>query len=102
MTYNHTGIPVFEQMDDMIYIEPLKVWITDASKHPYNIEWLYFEEDSPMAAAIQGEAHVAYVVEDIEAAIVGKNVLWPVTTFPNMKIAFVYDGGLPVEYVQMI
>lgn len=102
MTYHHTGVPVFDKLDGMSFIEPLKVWITDAGAHPYKIEWLYFEPDSPMAAAIQGETHVAYLVDDIEKAIEGKNVLWPVTTFPNMKIAFVYDGDLPVEYVQMI
>jgi len=102
MTCNHTGIPVFEKQDDMSFIEPLKVWITDASKHPYKIEFLYFEPDSPMAAAIQEEAHVAYVVDDIEKALQGKSVLWPVTTFPTMKIAFVYDGGIPVEYVQLV
>ena len=102
MTYLHTGIPVFDKMDDMMFIEPLKVWITDTEKSPYKIEWLYFEPDSPMAAAIQSETHVAYAVEDIEKAVEGKNVLWPVTAFPNMKIAFVYDDGLPVEFVQML
>jgi hypothetical protein len=102
MAYLHTGIPVFDKQDDMIFIEPLKVWITDADKHPYKIEWLYFEPDSPMAAAIQDETHVAHSVENIEKALEGKSVLWPVTTFPNMKIAFVYDDGLPVEYVQLI
>jgi hypothetical protein len=54
------------------------------------------------AAAIQDETHVAYIVEDIEKALLGKSVLWPVTAFPTMKIAFVYDGGIPVEYVQMV
>jgi hypothetical protein len=102
MTYLHTGIPVFEKMDDMMFIEPLKVWITDPDKSPYKIEWLYFEPDSPMAAAIQGETHVAYRVDDIEKAVEGKSVIWPVTAFPNMKIAFVYDEGLPVEFVQML
>ena len=102
MTYHHTGIPVFEKLEDMIFIEPLKVWITEADKHPYKVEFLYFEPDSPMAAAIQDETHVAYIVEDIEKALLGKSVLWPVTTFPTMKIAFVYDGGIPVEYVQMV
>ena len=102
MTYHHTGIPVFEKLDDMIFIEPLKVWITEADKHPYKIEFLYFEPDSPMAAAVQTETHVSYQVDDIEAALVGKSVLWPVTTFPNMKIAFVYDGDIPVEYMQIL
>ena len=55
MTYHHTGIPVFEKMEGMMYVEPLKVWVTDAGVSPYKVEWLYFEPDSPMAAAIQGD-----------------------------------------------
>lgn len=99
-TYNHTGIPVFEKQDDMMYVECLKVWITDASKHPYKIEFLYFEPDSPVAAMAQEEPHVAYVVENIEEAVKGKSVLIPVTDMGAMKIAYVYDAGVPVEFIE--
>jgi len=102
MTYHHTGIPVFEKMEGMAFVEPLKVWVTDAGASPYKVEWLYFEPDSPMAAAIQDETHVAYVVGNIEEAVKGKSVLWPVCEpAPGLKIAFIYDQGLPVELMQM-
>lgn len=102
MTYHHTGIPVGEQLEDMMYIEPLKVWVTGADDSPYKVEFLYFEPDSPMAAAIQMEAHVAYVVDDIEAAVAGKSVLWPVCEpMAGLKIAFIYDEGVVVELMQM-
>ena len=102
MTYHHTGIPVFEKMEGMMYVEPLKVWVTDAGANPYKIEWLYFEPDSPMAAAIQDETHVAYVVENIDAAVKGKSVLWPICEpMPGLKIAFIYDQGMPVELMQL-
>ncbi len=102
MTYLHTGIPIMDKLDEMIYIEPLKVWITESDNNPYKVEWRYFEPDSAMADAIECETHVAYVVDDIEKALEGKSVLWPVTAFPNMKIAFIYDNGLPIEFVQML
>lgn len=101
MTYHHTGIPVFDKMEGMTFIEPLKVWVTDAGSNPYKVEWLYFEPDSPMAAAIQDETHVAYVVEDIEAAVKGKSVLLPVCELPGLKLAFIYDQGLPIELLQL-
>ena len=102
MTYHHTGIPVFEKLEGMVYVEPLKVWITDAGASPYKVEFLYFEPDSPMAAAVQDETHVAYQVDDIEAAVKGKRILWPVSEpMPGLKIAFVYDEGIPVELMQM-
>jgi hypothetical protein len=55
-----------------------------------------------MAAAIQDETHVAYIVENIDEAVKGKSVLWPVMqVMPGLKIAFVYDQGLTVELMQM-
>lgn len=103
MTYDHTGIPVLEKLDGMVFVAPLKVWITDASAHPYKIEFLYFEPDSPMAAAVQDDAHVAYAVDDVEKAVEGKSVLWPVCRpSPQMKIAFIYEGGVAVELMQKL
>lgn len=100
MKYLHTGMIVGEKLPDMIYMEPLKVWVTDASKDKYSIEFLYFEVDSPMAAAIQEQPHVAYEVEDIDAALEGKAILWPKMDVGGAYIAFVYDNDTVVEFYQ--
>lgn len=101
MKYVHTGVPVSEKLEDMIFVEPLKVWITDASKDPYAIELLYFEPDSRMAAAIQDQVHVAYEVEDIDKALEGKSILWDKMDMGSMFIAFIYDNDTVVELCQM-
>ena len=100
MKYLHTGMIVGEKLPDMIYMEPLKVWVTDASKDKYAIEFLYFEVDSPMAAAIQEQPHVAYEIEDIDAALEGKSILWPKMDVGGAYIAFVYDNDTVVEFYQ--
>ncbi len=100
MKYLHTGMIVGEKLPDMIYMEPLKVWVTDASKDKYAIEFLYFEIDSPMAAAIQEQPHVAYEVEDIDAALEGKSILWNKMDVGGAYIAFVYDNDTVVEFYQ--
>lgn len=100
MKYLHTGMIVGEKLPDMIYMEPLKVWVTDASKDKYAIEFLYFEVDSPMAAAIQEQPHVAYEVEDIDAALEGKSILWNKMDVGGAYIAFVYDNDTVVEFYQ--
>ena len=92
MKYLHTGMIVGEKLPDMIYMEPLKVWVT--------IEFLYFEVDSPMAAAIQEQPHVAYEVEDIDAALEGKSILWQKMDVGGAYIAFVYDNDTVVEFYQ--
>lgn len=100
MKYLHTGMIVGEKLPEMTYMEPLKVWVTDATKDKYAIEFLYFEIDSPMAAAIQEQPHVAYEVEDIDAALEGKSILWQKMDVGNAYIAFVYDNDTVVEFYQ--
>jgi len=102
MKFHHVGIPVFEKMDGMQYAEGMKVWFSDPSATPYNVEFVCFEPDSPMAAAVQDATHVAYVVDDLDKAIEGKSILYPATQVaPGLKIAFIYDDGLAVELMQM-
>ncbi|MEG1553103.1 MAG: hypothetical protein RR982_04670 [Kiritimatiellia bacterium] len=100
MKYMHTGMIVGEKLPDMIFMEPLKVWVTDASKDKYSIEFLYFEVDSPMAAAIQEQPHVAYDVENIDEAMAGKSILWNKMDIGNAYIAFIYDNDIVVELYQ--
>ena len=98
----HIGYPVFEKMEGMMYADSLKVWYTDPSANPYNIEFVYFEPDCPMAAAIQDTVHIAFQVDNIEEAVKGKSILWPICEpGPGMKIAFVYDEGTAIEFVQL-
>jgi hypothetical protein len=101
MKLHHVGIPVFEKQEDMVFLEDIKVWITDCSASKYGIEYLYFEPDSPMPAAIQDETHLAFEVDDLEAVIEGKSILVPVCEpMPGLKIAFVYDEGIAIEFMQ--
>ena len=52
-TFNHVGIVLKEKMDGMIYVEPLKVHITDCEQSPNKIEFLYFEPDTPLPTLMQ-------------------------------------------------
>ncbi|MEG1480423.1 MAG: hypothetical protein RSD41_05420, partial [Kiritimatiellia bacterium] len=65
-----------------------------------SIEFLYFEVDSPMAAAIQEQPHVAYDVENIDEAMAGKSILWNKMDIGNAYIAFIYDNDIVVELYQ--
>jgi len=101
MKFNHVGIPVFEKQEDMVFIEACKVWVTDCADSNYKVEYLFFEPDSAMPAAIQDETHIAYDVDDLEAAVEGKSILVPICEpMPGLKMAFIYDEGLAVELLQ--
>ena len=88
-TFNHVGMVLKEKMDGMIYVEPLKVYITDCSQSPNKIEFLYFEPDTPLPQLMQQQAHIAYAVPNIEEAIKDTKLLFGPFDMGHMLLAFV-------------
>jgi hypothetical protein len=75
MQFDHVGIPTAEKKADEIFVAATKVWITEFDKHPFRVEWLRFEPDSPVTGPVRQMPHVAYRVDDVEAAGRGMKVL---------------------------
>ncbi len=75
MEFDHVGIVTMEKKPGEIFIEPTRVWITDFSKHPYRVEWLRYEPDSPVTGPVRQGPHVAYRVASIAEASQGLKVL---------------------------
>jgi len=97
-TINHFGIPTTTPQAGEVYIDGLKVHLTDFSKSANKIEFLRFEEGSWMPKIIQEVAHIAYEVPNLEAALEGKEVIvQPMEGGPGLKIAFIVEEGIPVE-----
>ncbi|TFH09288.1 MAG: hypothetical protein E4H08_06100 [Candidatus Atribacteria bacterium] len=102
MRFHHIGIPTTEPREGETYSAASKLFITDIDSHPYRVEWLRFEEGSPMPELIQTVPHVAFAVSDLEEAIEGKVVLIPPkVTAAGHTIAFIVEGGAPIEFVQV-
>lgn len=99
-TLSHFGIPSAEKIEGAAYIEPLKVSVTDYSKSPNKIEFLYFEPDSPMHELIRSRAHVAYDVPCIKTAVEGAKVLLEPLDCGDMIIAFVEEEGVAIELIE--
>lgn len=62
---NHFGIPTTTPQPGEVYVEGLKVWLTNFNESPNKIEYLRFEEGSWMPELIQKVAHIAYEVDDL-------------------------------------
>ena len=90
-TFNHVGMVLQEKMEGMIYVEPLKVHITDCSQSPNKIEFLYFEPDTPLPQLMQQQAHIAYAVPNIEEAIKDTKLLFGPFDMGHMLLAFVEE-----------
>jgi len=102
-TFHHFGVPTSEKQENEIYIEGGKVFITDAESHPYRIEFLRFEPDSPMHADVINNPHAAFMVDDLETAMKDQNVIVePFDATETLRVAFINDNGAVIELMQNI
>jgi len=103
MRFHHIGIPTTEPKEGETYSADLKLFITAIDSHPYRVEWLRFEAGSPLPELIQTVPHVAYAVDDLKKAIEGKEILvHPMSTSSGDQIAFIVEGGAPIEFMQLL
>lgn len=99
--FHHVGIPTQTPKENETYLAEAKLHVTDAGADPYKIEWLRFEPDSPMPELLKTTSHVAFRVDDLTAALAGKQVLLePFTPMVGVTVAFIVHDGAPVELMQ--
>ena len=97
-TFHHFGVPTDKKSENEFYIEGGKVWATSPDDNPYQIEFLRFDADTPMHEAIVNNPHAAFMVEDMAAALAGKNVIVdPFDVTDTLTVAFILDGDAVVE-----
>lgn len=100
--FSHIGIPTTEDKNWDGFYEPGKIHYTDFSKDEYGVEWIKFDSDSPMPEMMQKLPHVAFLVDNIEEALEGKEIL--VETFSpgeGVRVAFIVHNGSPVEFMEV-
>ena len=100
--FDHIGVVTTRKQPSESWVEATRVWVTSPRAHPYNIEFLRFEPDSPVTGPLRTDPHVAYRVDDVESAIEGHDVvLEPFDVAVGfLKVAFVDVGGALVEFMQ--
>lgn len=99
--FHHVGIPTTKPQPNEIYLESVKLFITDATKNPHRIEWIRAEAGCPFPPVMKTTAHVAYTVDKLEDALQGQNVIWPpFEPLPGIRVAFILDDGAPVEFLE--
>ena len=75
LEFDHIGLITEQRRQGEVFVEATRVWVTDSGKHPYSIEWLRYEADSPVTGPVRTEPHVAFRVDDIDKASHGLKVL---------------------------
>jgi len=101
MRYHHLGIPTDVEREEEIFLPELGMYVKSFRSNPFGIEWVRFEKDAPFPELVKTTPHLAFQVENLEAAISGREVLIP----PNapsegVRVAFVVHEGAPVEFLE--
>ena len=101
MQFDHIGVPAAVKRDGMRFLESKRLWLTSPADHAYRVEWLWYESDSPEAELIRTVPHVAYLVDSLEEALEGGNVIAkPLDVFGEVRVGFIEVDGAPVEFVE--
>lgn len=101
MQFEHLGIVTDEPHPGERFVPATRVWRTDYLEHPYRIEWLRFEPDSPVPQPVRQMPHVAFRVEDIPSAARDLKVLLePFDVGPRIVGFYQTPDGAVVELVQ--
>jgi hypothetical protein len=101
--FDHIGVVTEVKQPKESWVEATRVWVTSPREHPYNIEFLRFEPDTPVTGPLRTDPHVAYRVDDVRAAIEGHKVLlepFDAAGTGFCLVAFVDVGGALVEFMQ--
>ena len=64
MQFDHIGIPTSQQKPGELFVAATRVWITNSHEHPFRVEWLRFESDSPVTGPLREEPHVGFRVDN--------------------------------------
>ncbi len=99
--FHHIGLPTQEKQPGEVYVEDTKVWVTSPDDHPYRVEYLRFEPDSPVSGPLRDMAHVAFEVDDLAAALEGEEViLEPFEPLEGLTVAFIMKDGAVFEFMK--
>lgn len=102
MKFHHIGIPTTGKFEGEIDLPHLKMTVSDHADNPFGIQWQRYWRDAPYPELVQTVAHVAFEVDDLEAAMVGQKVIIaPNSPSPGVLVAFIEVRGAPVELLQL-
>jgi hypothetical protein len=99
--YHHIGIPTDVPRACEYYLEQFKMYVSAFETSSCGIQWMRFEPYSPVHALIQSVPHVAFEVDNLQAAIEGKEILTaPNSPSEGVTVAMILDSGAPVELLE--
>ena len=101
--FHHIGIPTTERKPNEVYLPQFKFYASGFPSSPFGIEWMRFENNSPINSIIQKVPHIAFEVEnlDLELKIHQFNILTHANSPSNgVRVAMIEHNGAPIELIE--
>jgi hypothetical protein len=77
------------------------MYVTGFDTSPYGVEWMRFEADSPVSKLVQQVPHLAFEVDDLDAAIEDKELVGEVSSpMKGVRVAMIMHNGMAVELLE--
>ncbi len=99
--FDHVGLTTDEKQPNEMYVPETKVWVTDPTAHPYKIEFLRYEPDTPVADPVRMMPHMAFQVDNLDEEMKGCEILLgPFAPTDTLRVVFVMKDGAVFEYME--
>jgi hypothetical protein len=104
MEFDHVGLVTDEKKAGENFVEATRVWVTSPKEHPYNVEWLRFEPDTPVTGPLRECPHISYRVKSIKEASKGlKTLLEPFEVGGYVRVGFYqHKDGTVLEFMEYL
>jgi hypothetical protein len=101
--YHHLGIPTDQAQEDEKYLPEYKLYVSGFANNPYGVEWMRYEQGSPVAEIIRKKPHIAFEVDDLQQALQGKQLIGePNSPAPGVNVAMIIYKGMVIELIQFV
>lgn len=101
--YHHLGIPTSKPQPNEKYLEKYKMYVSGFETSDFGIEWMRFEDESPISELIQSVPHIAFEVDNLEKAIEGRKMIGEITSLsPGIRVAMIIENGAPIELIEFV
>ncbi len=102
LRYHHIGIPTPERRPGEREVPGLDIHVSGYETSAFGVEWMRFGPGCTLPELVRTVPHVAFQVDDLDAALEGKEVIiQPNSPSPGIRVAFVVENGAPVELLQI-
>ena len=103
--YHHLGIPTNKVMPQEVHLPEFGLYVSGFSSSPFGIEWMRYEDNSPVDKLIQTVPHIAFEVTDLNYELSTHD--FKIITEPNspsdgVRVAMIEHNGAPIELIEFV